>query len=99
MCKAKILIASAMLGLGMAPASHAQMVVDMSKFTCAQFLEGTSDSIETAIWLSGYYNGLHKNTKVDLKRLKHNADLVKNECHSNPKKTVMKIITTMLSRK
>ena len=31
---------------------------DMAKLTCAQLLEGSANAIESAIWLSGYYNGL-----------------------------------------
>jgi hypothetical protein len=72
-------------------------VVDMSKFTCKQLLSGTPDAIEAAIWTSGYYNGLHKNTKLDLNVMKHNADVVVAACKDNPNKTVMQTVNTLLA--
>jgi hypothetical protein len=76
--------------------SQAQ-VVDMSKLTCAQLTSGTADSIESAIWISGYYNGMHKNTKLDLNVMKHNAEVVVDACKASPKKTVMQTINSMLA--
>ena len=96
MSKSALLIAGAMLTLGVVSASHAQ-TVDMSKFTCQEMLTGTADSTETAIWLSGYYNGMHKNTKLNLGQFKHNAEVVMDECRSNPKKTVMQAVDKLLS--
>lgn len=95
MSKSKLLLATAMLTVGLTQASRAEMIADMSKLTCAQLLEGSADSTEAAIWLSGYYNGLHKNTKLDLGAFMKNAKAVVDECHSNPKKTVMHTIDGM----
>jgi HdeA/HdeB family len=80
-------------------AKSADTIVDMSKVTCAQLLDGSADSLEESIWLSGYYNGLHKNTKLNLSQFKHNAELVVNECRANPKKTVMQTINALLHKK
>jgi hypothetical protein len=99
MSKAKLFLAATMLTIGLVPASRAEMIADMSKFTCAQLLEGSADSTEAAIWLSGYYNGLHKNTKLDLGAFMNNAKVIVEECHSNPKKTVMGTINGMMSHK
>ena len=71
----------------------------MAKLTCAQLLEGSANAIESAVWLSGYYNGLRKNTKLDLNQFQKNADAVIAECKNDPKKTVMQIVNAMLSRK
>ena len=60
-------------------------------------MSGGPDAIEAAIWISGYYNGLHKNTKLDLNNMKHNAELVVAECKDNPKKTVMQAIDGMIA--
>jgi hypothetical protein len=79
--------------------AQAQGVTDMSKLTCAQLLEGSANAIESAIWLSGYYNGLRKNTKLDLGQFQKNADTVIAECKNDPKKTVMQTVNTMLSRR
>jgi hypothetical protein len=98
MNQVKLLIATTVLALGGVTTSQAE-TVDMSKFTCEQLLQGTADSIEYAIWLSGYYNGLRKNAKLDMDQLKHNAEIVVGECKSNPKKTVMQTVNTLQSQK
>jgi len=79
--------------------AQAQATVDVSKVTCEQLLSGGPNAIEAVIWLSGYYNGLKKNTVLDLNRFKQNAEVVVGECRSNPKTTVMKAVEALLSRK
>ena len=49
---------AAALVLGMNQPARAQGVTNMAKLTCAQLLEGSANAIESATWLSGYYNGL-----------------------------------------
>ena len=78
---------------------QAQATVDVSKVTCEQLLSASPNAIEVAIWLSGYYNGLQKNTVLNLNQFKQNAEVVAAECRSNPKETVMKTVKTLLSRK
>ena len=94
----KVIICGAALVLALNSAAQAQERIDMSKYTCEQLLSGTGDSIETAIWLSGYYNGLRKNTVLATAQFKNNAEAVVTECKSSPKKTVMQTINTMLAR-
>ncbi|MND08449.1 hypothetical protein D3C83_310500 [compost metagenome] len=55
--------------------------------------------IEAAIWLSGYYNGLRKNTKLDLNQFKNNAEVIVAECRTKPKNAVMQTVNQMLGRK
>jgi hypothetical protein len=86
----------ASLVLAMNTATQAE-VMDMSKFTCKELLSGSPDATEAAIWTSGYYNGLHKNTKLDLTSMKHNAAMVMAACKDNPKNTVMQTVNTLLS--
>jgi HdeA/HdeB family len=76
--------------------SEAQVMVDMSKFTCNQLLGGTPDAVEAAIWTSGYYNGLRKNTMLDLKVMKHNADAVVAACKDKPNETLMKAVDAVI---
>jgi hypothetical protein len=95
----KFLVSSAALALSMTSIVQAQVTVDMSKFTCEQLLSGTANSVDAAVWLSGYYNGTRKNTKLDLNQFKQNAEAVVRECNANPKNTVMKTIATLASRK
>ena len=92
----KYSLVGASLMLVMNTATQAEMM-DMSKFTCNQLLSGSPNAIEAAIWTSGYYNGLHKNTKLDLAVMKHNAEMVMAACKDNPKKTVMQTVDTLLS--
>jgi hypothetical protein len=54
----EFLVVAAALVLGMNQPARAQGMTDMAKLTCAQLLEGSANAIESAIWLSGYYNGL-----------------------------------------
>lgn len=86
-------------GAGATDKAQAQATVDVSKITCEQLLAGGPNAIETVIWLSGYYNGLQKNTVLNLNQFKQNADIVVSECRSSPKTTVMKAVETLLSRK
>ena len=95
----KLLVAGAALLLCMNSTTRAQVMVDMSKITCEQLLKGTQNSVESAIWLSGYYNGTRKNTMLDLNQFKTNADAVVKACQANPKNTVMQTVDTMLSAK
>jgi len=99
MTRLKYSLYSTLIGLVLVSPTHAQVRVDMAKFTCTQLLSGSSDAIEAAIWTSGYYNGLHKNTMLDLNAMKHNADAVVAACTSNPKKTVMQTVNGLLAAK
>ena len=91
------LLCGATLTLVVNSASEAQVMVDMSKFTCNQLLSGTPDAVEAAIWTSGYYNGLRKNTMLDLNIMKHNADAVVTACKDNPDETLMKAVDGVLT--
>jgi hypothetical protein len=100
MYRSKLWIILAALTVVPAAASRAQMAVtvDMSKFTCEQLLEGNADSIFTAVWISGYFNGTRKTAKLDLNNLKHNAELVGAACKSNSKRTVMETVSNLQSQ-
>jgi hypothetical protein len=91
MSRIKTLTCSLLLWAGLHATAQAQGVIDMSKFTCEQMLSADANAIEAAVWLSGYYNGLRKNTKLDLAQVKKNADTVVAECKAKPKSTVMQI--------
>ena len=99
MKKIMLMICCAPIMLGLTSTARAQGTVDMSKFTCEQLLQGSGNSVEAAIWLSGYYNGLRKNTKLDLDQFQKNAATVVADCKDHPKATVMQTIKTMTSRK
>jgi hypothetical protein len=86
------------LVMGIHSIAQAQ-TVDMSKFTCEQLLQGSGNSVEAAIWISGYYNGRKNNTKVDASQFKENAGVVVAQCKENPKATVMQTVNKLMARK
>jgi hypothetical protein len=87
----------ALVGGAAAPAC-AQMIVDMSKVTCEQLLTASPDAVEVGIWLSGYYNGLQKNSQLNLNQFKKNADAVVAACRADPKQTVMQTADKLLAK-
>jgi len=80
-----------------APASHAQLSVDLAKITCKQFPLMKVNPDYIALWLSGYYNAKHDNTVVDIERLRESAKKVKRECLYNGQGTVMQAVEKLLS--
>jgi acid stress chaperone HdeB len=79
-----------------APASaQAQVVVDVSKITCDQYVHAkiTTPNL-IAAWLSGYYNAKRNNRIVDLETLEDNVSKVKNYCYDekNFKVPIMKAV-------
>jgi hypothetical protein len=95
----KHLVAGAGFVLAMSSAIQAQMMVDMSKYTCAQLLSGDADAVEAAVWLSGYYNGQRNNTVLDVNILKHNTDVAIAACKNNPGRTLMQTVESLLPPK
>lgn len=93
------MIGGVAFGLAAVGSANAQAMIDMSKVTCEQLLSASPTSVDVAIWLSGYYNGLQKNTVLNLNQFKQNAEAIVTECHDNPKKSVMDTVTAMMSRK
>jgi hypothetical protein len=75
-----------------AQAAQAQMVVDMAKITCRQYLFDRTISPEApriATWLSGYFNGARNNTTIDIGAMRSNKDKVEDYCRMNQDVTIM----------
>jgi acid stress chaperone HdeB len=52
-------------GLGLT-AAQAQVVIDVTKITCQQFLEDrVTDTTTLSVWLNGYVNGAHGKTLIN----------------------------------
>jgi acid stress chaperone HdeB len=85
-----------------APAStQAQVVVDVSKITCDQFVHAKiATPLYLAAWLSGYYNAKRNNRIIDLETLEDNVSKVKNYCYDekNFKVPVMKAVERVLGK-
>lgn len=77
--------------LGQMPArAEDNMMVDMSKLTCAELNRlGFQDFAGITMWISGYYNATVRNTVVDLDRFAQAAKAVKDHCATAPRATVM----------
>lgn len=78
-----------------APASHAQVTVEISKITCEQYLAfSVADPRDINIWLSGYYHGKQGTTVLQPQVLKQNAEKLKSECllKANSNLPVMQVI-------
>ncbi len=95
MTKAIVLACCVPFMLGVSATAQVQVSVDMAELTCEQLMQGNANSIEAAIWLSGYYNGQSKNTKVDVSQFQKNAERVIAACKDTPKATVMQTISKL----
>jgi len=82
--------------------ARAQETIDVAKITCDQFVVGdVSDSHTISIWLSGFYDGTHHNTVVDVSAAKqHESDLF-NYCSESAhrKMTLMEAVENALGAK
>jgi HdeA/HdeB family len=78
-----------------ATTAQAQVIVDVSKITCDQFVHPkiTTPNL-IAAWLSGYYNAKRNNKIIDLETLEYNVSRVKNYCHEekNFKVPIMRLL-------
>jgi HdeA/HdeB family len=73
-----------------AGAAQAQVMIDMQRITCADFLAmSPGDATLTAAWLSGWFNQKMGYTTVDIKAYERNVENVTKWCGSNPKETLM----------
>ena len=81
--------------------TQAQVVVDVSKITCDQFVHAKiATPLYLAAWLSGYYNAKRNNRIVDLQALEENMNKVQNYCYDekNFKVPVMQAVETVLGK-
>jgi hypothetical protein len=65
-------------------AAHAQVMVDVSKITCDQYITQRITHSQTVnVWLSGFYAGRRNNPMVDTQALNRNANRVSRFCESH----------------
>ena len=85
-----LIVFAALLSLTSAARAEDNMVVDMSKLTCAELNRlGFQDFAGITMWMSGYYNASVRNTTIDLDRFAQAAKTVKDHCATTPRATVM----------
>jgi hypothetical protein len=86
-----------LLSVVAAPSAHAQVIVDLSKITCEQFIVmPKADSV--AIWLSGYYHGDKHVSTFDVNKFEEDARNFRAACRlpDNFKKPIMQLIESTL---
>jgi acid stress chaperone HdeB len=70
--------------------AHAQVTIDMSRVTCAQYLAmPPTQAADFSAWMSGWFNQKNGYVFVDLNAYARNVANVKSWCASNPAQTVM----------
>ena len=83
------IIVGVLVTLAALPA-RAQTTVDVAKISCRQFIsDDIALSKSIAVWLSGYYSGLQRNTVVDMGRMERNIDKVEDFCRLNMEMMLM----------
>jgi hypothetical protein len=87
----KRLVFGLTLAAAMLPAvAHAQLTIDMSSVTCAQYLAlPAAQSAGFSAWMSGWFNQKNGYVFVDLNAYARNVASVKSWCALNPAQTVM----------
>ena len=81
-----ILIAALVLPSG----AQAQLMIDMNRLTCAQFLAmSPQQSRIYAAWMSGFFNQKTGYAWVDLNAYERNLSSVRQWCATSPNETVM----------
>jgi acid stress chaperone HdeB len=97
MKKLLISIASG-LALSASDPSSAQVLLDVSKITCWQFVTYKVENPKNiAIWISGYEHGKRGNTVLDVQRLMADADKLATYCVKNEDMPVLRAFETILS--
>jgi len=77
--------------------ARAQVMVDVSKITCNQFVTYKIENPKYIIaWLAGYYHGTRRDMTVDLNALIADADKVEAYCFKKPEVTLVQAMKTIL---
>jgi acid stress chaperone HdeB len=77
--------------------ARAQVMVDVSKITCNQFLTYKIENPKYIIaWLAGYYHGTRRDMTVDLHALIADADKVEAYCFTTPEVPLVEAMKTVL---
>jgi hypothetical protein len=70
--------------------AHAQVTIDMSRVTCAEYLAmPPAQSATFSAWMSGWFNQKNGYVFVDINAYERNVANVKSWCALNPADTVM----------
>ena len=95
----RCIIAVAALGLALTASNigQAQVMLDLSKVTCDQFIKyKVADPKVIAAWLNGYFHGRRADTMVDTQKLNADADEVEKFCFKNPQAPLMQSVESIV---
>ena len=77
--------------------ARAQVMVDVTKITCDQFVTYKIENPRYLVaWLSGYYHGTRGDMTVDLHALMADADKVETYCFKKPEVPLVEAVKTVL---
>jgi acid stress chaperone HdeB len=89
--KGILFVSSVIVLLGASSMAPAQVMIDVTKITCDEFVKyEIADPKLIAIWISGYYHGTHNNQIIDRHKMLQGIDKLKEYCFKNPNALVMK---------
>lgn len=92
-----ITVAALGLALTASNIAQAQVILDLSKVTCDQFIKyKVADPKLIAVWLNGYFHGKRADTMVDTQKLNADADEVEKFCFKNPQAPLMQSVEPIL---
>jgi hypothetical protein len=95
--KGILFVSSVIVVLSASSMAHAQVMVDVTKITCDEFVKyEIADPKRIAIWISGYYHGTHNNPIVDKHQTLQGIDKLEEYCFKNPNALVMKAADAIL---
>jgi HdeA/HdeB family len=91
MSKMKLRLISITFAMSLLPvAANAQVAIDMSAFTCGQYLAmSPSMSRDFSAWMSGWFSYQTRRTFVDVTAHQKNIASVKSWCQLRPQASVM----------
>lgn len=85
------------IALGGGVPAHAQVLLDVCKVTCWQFVTyKVTNPKYLAVWLSGFHHGKSGDTTIDMQTLVANADKLIDYCTKNPDIPMMQAAETIL---
>lgn len=80
----------ALAGATLPSIAHAQLKIDMTQWTCAQYLAmAPDDAANFAAWMSGWFNQKQGYVWINMQAYERNVANVRAYCKSNPNDTVM----------
>ncbi len=86
----KLLLSLTLAATVPSAAAHAQVSIDMSRVTCAEYLAlAPAESAVFSAWMSGWFNQKNGYVFVDFNAYARNVANVKSWCALNPAQTVM----------